>query len=175
MKWALLLLAQAVWFAAVLLGAAWALPLALAQLVLLSFAPTLRFPVRVYVLIILSGLSVDYFLQAMQWIAFRPDPLFADLSLPLPAWLIVLWCSFALTVKPLSELVSSSLLRALLFAGGGAAAYYAGVRLGAAEILNYYAYFSVLILIWMLFPGIWLWFASRFSTKSSPSLSAPSS
>ena len=175
MKWALLLLAQAVWFAAVLLGAVWALPLALAQLVLLSFAPALRFPLRVYFMIILSGLSVDYFLQAMQWIAFRSDPLFADIPLPLPAWLIVLWFSFAMTVKPLTELVSSSLLRALLFASGGAAAYYAGARLGAAEILNYYAYFSVLTIMWMIFPGIWLWFASRFSANSSGSVSAPSS
>lgn len=175
MKWALLLLAQAVWFAAVLLGAAWALPLTLAQLALLPFSPALRFPPLVYVVIIITGLAVDYFLQAMQWIAFRPDPLFADLPLPLPVWLIVLWCSFALTVKPLSELVSSSFLRALLFAGGGAAAYYAGARLGAAEILNYYAYFSVLTFIWMIFPGLWLWFASRFSANSSGSVSAPSS
>lgn len=159
-EWLALLLAQAVWWLAILTGAGFAAALLLLQAGLWWHAGRGRAPQwRIVLLITLSGLLFDAITVAAGLMQFRDPALFG-----VPLWLVVLWLSFALTVPTLFQLIPGHCPRTLLFAGAGPLAYVGGAALGAAQIHNPSIYTLLLISGWLLLPMAWWWFAnSRFA------------
>lgn len=94
--------------------------------------------------LLFMGLLVDGTLHQVGFISFTVT------GFPIPFWLMAIWLGLAITPHhSLAWLQNRLLLAMLLGAMGGPAAYWAGVRLGAATF-NYGLLFSLSILacIW---------------------------
>ncbi len=149
--WLGLVLAQAVWWLAVLDQTLAAGLLLLAQLALMW--SRWRWQARHWLpvaLIAASGVLVDGVIAATGVIRFRDPLLFG-----VPLWLLVLWASFALTVPILLQWLARPWLRAVVFVGAGPLAYVGGAALGAAKIVQPLPYALLLLTAWLLMP--WLW------------------
>lgn len=116
-------------------------------------------------LVAVIGFILDSLLQAGGWVAFAGDPGggFA------PLWMVALWANFATTLNvSLSPLLRHPWLAALLGAGGGPAAYWAGAQLGAMTVINALAAFLTLALAWALLTPLLLSLAAALARTSRP-------
>ncbi len=162
-EWLALALAQAVWWAAILTGAAIASALLLVQAALHWHAGGRQaFPWRLPLLVAASGLLFDALAVATGLVQFRAPVFFG-----LPLWLAVLWLSFALTVPSLFRLLPNHTLRVLLFACAGPLAYVGGAALGAADVLHHAPYVLLLVAGWVLLPLGWWRVNARFANAWS--------
>lgn len=141
---------QAVWAAAVLYGVFAVLPFFLLQLWVFARTPALHIGIPKYVAIVVVGLLVDFTMEFAGLVSFRNDSAFA-----FPAWLVLLWVSFALTVLPLLNLCKTIWQTMLLFCVGGTLAYVGGAKLGAATIQQPEAYWTILATLWLFYPLLW--------------------
>ncbi len=122
------LIYQAVWFLCVFFGDAGALvslALLAAHLVRSNHR---REDLKMMVVLLAIGLVVDGAISYAGYISYRVD------GVPIPFWLAVVWLALAiLPHHSLRWLKGRPLLSSLFAAIGGPLAYWAGVRLGAAE------------------------------------------
>ncbi|MDZ7804527.1 DUF2878 domain-containing protein [Thiohalophilus sp.] len=133
------LLFQVGWFSGVL-GAAWNLALygSLTMLmILISHLFVSRNPASEILLVLFAivlGTLWDSWLLMQGWLSFNNGMWHAYLA---PHWIILLWALFATTMNhSLGWLKHRYLLAGMLGAIAGPAAYYAGARLGAVELLH---------------------------------------
>lgn len=150
LKLIVLLSAQVVWAAAVLYGAAAALPVFLLQLWAFYRTPELHISAQKYVAIVVVGLSIDLIMEFSGLVSFRDDHI-----VDFPVWLALLWMSFTLTLFTLLKLLKNSWLVVVFFSTGATFAYVGGAKLGAATITNAPVYVATLIVLWALYPFIW--------------------
>lgn len=129
---------QVTWFACVLgsaKGLLWPALLSCALLAIWQLQPKRRHPsdLRLIAVAILLGLIIDSAWIKLGLLDFKsqwPSPGIA------PAWIIVLWVGFALTVNhSLSWLTAHPLLPASMGLIGGPLSYWAGLRFGAVDYL----------------------------------------
>lgn len=156
---------QIIWFLCVLwenLGAWLALPLLVLHLWL---SPYKKADLKMMALLLAGGAAVDGALHFFGFIRFNVP------ALPIPMWLAVIWLALAtLPHHGLSWLKGRPILSAILGAVGGALAYGAGVRMGAAAFTGSWAS-SMLIfaVIWaVIFPAI-MGYASLTTAKDTAS------
>ncbi len=144
------LLYQLIWILCVLggnTGAIAALPLLLLHLALSGCRDA---DLKMMGLMAFLGLVVDGTLQQIGFFQF------ASPGIPMPLWLMVIWLGLAITPHhSLAWLKTRPVLSAVFGALGGPAAYWAGVRLGAASfnwpLLQALAFLSVIwACIWSL-------------------------
>ena len=117
-------------------------------LVHLYFSPVRGDDLRMMGLLLFIGLLVDGTLHQLGFFSFT------ETGFPIPHWLMIIWLGLAITPHhSLAWLKHRPLLSILFGALGGPAAYWAGVRLGAATF-NWQLFPSLLTLA-----GIWaiLW------------------
>jgi len=108
------------------MGALYASPLLLLHLLLSN--NTIWADLKMMTILLGMGLLVDGTLQQVGFFTF------ASPGFPIPFWLMMIWLGLAITPHhSLSWLKKRPLLAALFGAMGGPAAYWAGVRLGAAS------------------------------------------
>ncbi len=131
-----IVLFQLGWFACIL-GAAYGFPLLGTSLALAVVAIHLHFTRQMqeaYLVLIAGvlGLVVDTILITGGWMMFRAGVVLDPFP---PYWMVALWLLFATTLNhSLAWLKSRRLMAAFLGFIGGPLAYYAGAKLGAAEI-----------------------------------------
>ncbi|WP_240744267.1 DUF2878 domain-containing protein [Desulfopila sp. IMCC35006] len=138
-----MLLYQLIWFLCVLggnRGALAALPLLLMHLALTGSRAA---DLKMMGIMAFLGLAVDGTLQHIGFFKFTTA------GFPIPLWLMVIWLGLAITPHhSLAWLQSRPVLSAVFGALGGPAAYWAGVRLGAASfqwpLLQALAFLSLL-------------------------------
>ncbi len=155
----------------VVLTAAWGWPLigigmvaALITWHLIQVRP-LRTEALLIALAAAIGFSLDSTLQSTGWVVFASDPGggFA------PLWMVALWANFATTLNvSLSPLQRHPWLAALLGAGGGPTAYWAGAQLGAMTVYNATATYSALAVAWGLLTPLLLALAGALARRSGP-------
>jgi len=152
------------WFACVL-GAAWQMPVSgtlLASLIVIYHLyanPPRANEVILIVLAVLLGTTWDSWLVIQGWLSFNSGMLHPFLA---PYWIIMLWALFATTINiSLAWLKQRYLLAALLGAIAGPAAYYAGTRLGAVELIQPQQALLALALGWSLWLPLLLFLSGR--------------
>lgn len=151
------------WFAGVL-GAAWQMAIAgsliMLQIVVFHLFIT-RKPASEAMLILFAvvlGTVWDSWLLMQGWLSFNSGMWHASLA---PHWIILLWALFATTINhSLGWLKHRYLLAALLGAFAGPAAYYAGARLGAVELLHPEAALLALAAGWAIWTPLLVYLAS---------------
>lgn len=118
---------QLSWFLAVLggnAGASFGVGILLLHLV---FSSKRMADLRMMFLLLFTGLVVDGTMHQIGFISFTQT------GFPIPFWLMVIWLALAITPHHcLAWLKNRLLLSSIFGALGGPAAYWAGVRLGAA-------------------------------------------
>ena len=159
-----LVLYQASWFACVL-GAAYGMPWLGAIAVALTIGWHLaraKQPRRELFLIALAamlGALFDTVLIQAGWVRFDTGVLIAGTA---PYWMIALWANFATTLNvSLRSLRTRLGLGVLLGAIGGPAAYYAGVELGAFELVTFGAALAAIGVGWAILTPVLLVAALR--------------
>lgn len=157
------LLFQVGWFSGVL-GAAWNLALygSLTMLmILISHLFVSRNFVGEILLILFAvvlGTLWDSWLLMQGWLTFNNGMWHAYLA---PHWIILLWALFATTINhSLGWLKQRYLLAGALGAIAGPAAYYAGARLGAVELLHPEAALLALSVGWAAWTPLLVYVAS---------------
>lgn len=155
----------------VVLTAAWGWPLIgigmVAALITIHLTRMRPFKSEALLVIFVAGVGfiVDSLLQVNDWVRFANDPGggFA------PLWMVALWANFATTLNvSLSPLQRHPWLAALLGAGGGPAAYWAGAQLGAMTVSNAPAAFVTLALAWALLTPLLLSLAAALARRPQP-------
>ena len=149
---------QLIWFLCILggnKGALISLPLLVIHLIITNKRGA---DLRMMGFLLFLGLLVDGTLHQVGFFSFTTT------GFPIPLWLIVIWLGLAITPHhSLAWLQNRPLLSAVFGALGGPAAYWAGVRLGAASF-NWPVLYSLafLAVLWAL-----LWtLVMRFSVTS---------
>jgi hypothetical protein len=152
---------QGAWFACVLgaaKGLAWIGPAMVAALFAVEMGTSAR-PRAVgmpAVFAAAAGLLVDSLLAAGGWFRFASPWEPAWLS---PPWMVALWPNFVLALRGcLRWLAGRYGLGGLLGAAGGPAAYAAGSRLGALEIVDPDTALVLVALLWGASVPGFLWF-----------------
>lgn len=162
-----LVLYQLGWFSCVL-GAAHGLPLAgaLGALLLvgvhLALARSRRVELLQIGLVCVLGVAVDSLQQAAGVFTFRPMP---GWPLWVPPWVFVIWAQFATLFRYALYWLSGRYLLAALFGlCGGPLAYWAGIRLGAAEFgMASWAGLMVLGAVWAGLTPLLFWLSGRLN------------
>ncbi len=149
------LLAQAVWWAAILDGAQLAALLVSVQVVLTFWLDRAHVPSWSRLLLFIgSGLALDALTVQLGLISFR-DGDSSPLPFAIPLWLLLLWLSFALTVPRLQQWLPQRQQQCALFAIAAPLAYYAGAAFAAAEIHHPIAYAAVMVSGWLALALLW--------------------
>lgn len=133
-------------------GALIALPLLAVHLYL---SPVRKADLRLMGLLLLTGLILDGTMGVTGVLKFNVP------ARPIPFWLAVIWLSLAiLPHHSLKWMKNRPVLSALFGALGGPMAYYAGVRIGAAQFgMGLYASLSLLAVAWALLWPVVMWYA----------------
>lgn len=123
----------------------------------LYLSPTKRADLRLMGLLLLAGLIMDGILFFAGFLKFNAP------SLPIPFWLAVIWLFLAtLPHHSLNWLKKRPLLSAIFGAVGGPLAYWAGVRIGAAQFgWELPLSFTVLAGLWAILWPLVMWFADH--------------
>lgn len=165
------ILFQAGWFACVLgaaNGAPWAGVVAAVALVAWHLARATQ-PGRESVLILAAvalGLAFETLLVRTGWVRFEAGMLHAGTA---PYWMVALWAMFATTLNvSMRPLRSRPVLAALLGAIGGPAAYYAGARLEALELVAAGAALVAVGIGWAIVTPLLLAMARRLDGYAKP-------
>jgi len=145
---------QILWFACVL-GSSykliWPAILATGILLIWQLRPAHRHPsdLRLIFVAIFLGLIIDSCWVLLGFMEFTDQRPVAWLS---PAWIILMWVGFALTINhSMAWLAMHPMLPALMGLIGGPLAYYTGLRLGAVEYLTDPLLISCLLgIIWAI-------------------------
>lgn len=157
---------QTIWLLSVLGGDNWAWGGLILLLVHLAISPTRAADLQMMAFLLFTGILVDGSLQYAGFFTFTVT------GFPIPRWLMIIWLGLAITPHhSLAWLKNRHLLSMMLGGIGGPAAYWAGVRLGAAAF-NWPLLPSLctLAIIWaLLWPAV-----MYFSVLSKNSLSAKS-
>ncbi len=157
---------NAIWFYAIWLLAVWGQMDFLPVIIILLLAHLLchRKQTAEHLLILIVaaiGISVDQLLSVNGFFVFKH-------SLWLPAWLLLLWCAFAATLRhSLSFLSSSPFIAAGLGAIGGVSSYFAGthfdaVSFGYSNAVSLAVIAAIWALLLPLFFSINHWLTKRF-------------
>jgi hypothetical protein len=155
---------QVGWFACVLGGAhdlPWAGVATVVALVFLHIATAPRPAAKLRLIVMAAALGAvwDSALVWLGWISFASGSLIAGTA---PVWIVALWALFATTLNvSLRALQDRPLLAAALGAIAGPLAYYAGIKLGAVELLHPYAALAALAVGWAAFTPLLLRLAKR--------------
>jgi hypothetical protein len=159
---------QGAWFACVL-GAAHGWPwagVALALLVIVGLIVCGDKPHVDALLIAVAlaiGLAWDSALLRLGWIAYAAPGSLPGLA---PAWILVLWALFAVTLRePMRALHRRLPLAAVLGAIGGPLSYLAAARLGACTLLRPDAALLALALAWAVITPLLLALARHLDTR----------
>ena len=140
-------------------GLAWAGPVAAAAIVAWHLGRARR-AVDELILVALaaaSGLVVETALLQSGWIAY------ADATSLAPLWIVALWALFATTFNvSLRALRGHPAIAAALGAVGAPAAYYAGARLGALELVAPAPALAAIAIAWAVATPALLRAARRF-------------
>lgn len=156
---------QVIWFLCVMGGSAGAL-LSLPLLVMhVALCNEPQQELRLMLILLLFGIAIDSTLQLIGVIRFAGTGPVQPL---LPFWLAVIWLALAtLPRHSLAWLCHKPVLAAIFGGLGGPLAYWAGVRMGAAEF-NLQPVYSLVILgiIWMFFWPV----AMRLSCRTAKNL-----
>jgi hypothetical protein len=165
-----LLLSQAGWFACVLgsaavrpwLGAGIALALVAIHLLLVKDRSQ---EIRLLLVAGLLGTTLDTVQGWLGIVVFRSGYLVDWLC---PVWIMVLWVQFATLLHFCLRWLSGRYGLAALFGMvGGPIAFYAGARLGAAELQpTLWIALGAFALEWALAMPVLLWLAGRFPVRS---------
>lgn len=130
---------QVLWFACVL-GSTytliWPAAVMMAAMMLWQLHPSRRHPndIKVLLTAIVLGLIIDSIWVSFGFMDFKDPRPFQWLS---PAWIIIMWAGFALTINhSMNWLSLHPMLPALMGLIGGPLAYFGGQRLGAVEYLT---------------------------------------
>ena len=92
------------------------------------------------------GVVIDSALATLGVLIFEPLPS----VLPIPAWLCVIWISFASTIRhSMAYLGKSTIVAAVVGAIAGPISYFAGMRLGAVD----FGYSTIIVLA--IYAVIW--------------------
>jgi hypothetical protein len=144
---------QAGWLACTL-GAAhgwrWAGPAAVAAIVAWHLARASRpaAELRLVAIAAAGGLFFETALMQSGWLAYAGGPGPVELA---PLWIVALWALFATTFNvSLRALRARPVLAAILGAVGGPAAYYAGARLGALELVSPIPALAAIAIVWAI-------------------------
>lgn len=154
---------QIIWFLCVLWenkGALFALPLLVLHLWL---SPHKKADLKMMALLLAGGALVDGALHYFGYIRFNVP------ALPIPLWLAVIWLALAtLPHHGLAWFKGRPTLSVVLGAMGGALAYGAGVRIGAAAFTGTWLSSMILFaILWgLIFPAV-MGYASRSLPKVS--------
>lgn len=166
-----LVLYQASWFACVL-GAAYGMPWLGAIAVALTIGWHLaraEQPGRELSLIAVAavlGALFDTLLVQAGWIRFDTGVLVAGTA---PYWMIALWANFATTLNVSLRSLRSRLGWGVLFGAiGGPVAYYAGVELGAFELVSFRAALTAIGLGWAILTPVLFIAAVRLDGYTQP-------
>jgi hypothetical protein len=159
-QFAPLFAAQLVWWSAVLNYIPGAVAALIAQLYLTrrwdrEALPDLPF----FCVVVSSGLLLDALTVQLDVVQFRSASLFG-----LPAWLMLLWLSFALTVPRLQRLLPQPAVQTVVLASAATLAYLGGAAFSTATILQPARYAALLLLGWSLLLCLWRWVAEGFLT-----------
>lgn len=153
-----ILLYQSIWFLCILSNQIGPLISLLLIVVHLVTTNKRAADLRMMAFLVFLGLLVDGTLHQVGFFSF------ANSGVPIPFWLVVIWLGLAITPHhSLAWMQNRPLLSALFGGLGGPAAYWAGVRLGAASF-NWplASSLGLLALLWAL-----LWVAiMHFSVTS---------
>ncbi|HEX4909612.1 MAG TPA: DUF2878 family protein [Permianibacter sp.] len=145
------LMAQAVWWAAILAGAALAAAALLVQIALTFWLDRNNLPSwRRLLLLTGSGLLLDALTVQLDLVAFRDAG-----ALGLPLWLLLLWISFALTVPRLQQWLPRRASQLAVFVIAAPLAYFAGAALGAATVQQPLWYGITLVIGWSALTLLW--------------------
>jgi hypothetical protein len=159
------------WFACVL-GAAHGLPwigaLAAAAIIGLHLAratqPKLELALVAAAAVL--GALFETFLVRAGWVRFETGVLFEDMA---PYWMVALWAIFATTLNvSLRWLRAQTGLAALFGAIGGPAAYYAGAKLGALELVRTGAALAAIAAGWAILTPVLLRAARHLDGYARP-------
>lgn len=162
LPWLPLLVAQAVWWAAMLSSATVVAVLLTLQLALAVGFDRKALPsIAKWLLIVLSGLAVDALSVSAGLLQFRDADAFG-----LPGWLVLLWCSFALTVPRLQQLLVHRSAQTVFFVCAGPLSYFAGAALAAATIIAPFSYALMATVSWLLLPWLWRQPLPRLGVRS---------
>ena len=158
------LMAQLVWWAAILAGATLAVFALALQLALAIWLDRRNLPTLPRLLwLLVSGLALDALTVQLGLIQFRDAAL-----LGIPIWLLLLWLSFAMTVPCLQQWLPQRAAQLALFAIAAPLAYFAGAALGAATVIKPVAYGAVMVAGWC---GLVLLWQPRWARKASSQVS----
>lgn len=130
---------QMLWFACVLgssYSLLWPAALMIGVMLVWQLHPSRRHPndIKVLIIAIVLGLIIDTAWVALGFMDFNDPRPFLWLS---PAWIIIMWAGFALTINhSMNWLSLHPVLPALMGLVGGPLAYFTGRRLGAVEYLT---------------------------------------
>ena len=159
------------WFACVL-GAAYGLPwigVLTAAVIIgwhLSRAAQPKQELALIAAAVLLGALFDTFLVQAGWIRFDSGVLIEGTT---AYWMIALWAIFATTLNvSLRSLRPHPWLSALLGAGGGPLAYYAGVRLGALEFATTGSALTAIAVGWAILSTVLFGAAGRLDGYARP-------
>lgn len=158
---------QGIWFLAVLGGNIGALAGALLLPVHLRFSGKRSFDLWMMASMLAAGLVVDGTLHQIGFYTFATD------GFPIPFWLAIVWLGLAITPgHSLAWMRHRPLLCAIFGGLGGPAAYWAGVRLGAAEF-NWQVSISLVVVaviwacLWPLTMRVSIFIERRLGTGSA--------
>lgn len=148
---------QVLWFAGIIGGDDWAIGLGVAYAFFyIRFIGNLHKEWHSVVLIAVIGFVTDLLLSYAGVIHFSSD-------LSWPAWLLVLWISFATLMHHGLEWLQGRLALSML-AGAilGPLSYYTGAQLGDSDIvISLHIFISVYACIWAIFMPLFLIVAKR--------------
>ena len=146
-----ILMAQVVWWAAILAGAALAAAALLIQIALAFWLDRNNLPSwRRLLLLTGSGLLLDALTVQLDLVTFRDAAAFG-----VPLWLLLLWLSFALTVPRLQQWLPSRASQLTVFVIAAPLAYFAGAALGAATVQQPLWYGITLVVGWSALTLLW--------------------
>lgn len=147
---------QAIWFLSILWSNQGALLGCVILLILLVTSDRRKQDIKVMGYMLFLGLLIDGTLQQIGFFTFN-NP-----GVPIPFWLLVVWFGLGMTINHSFAWLKKRLLLASLLGGiGGPAAYWAGVRMGAASF-NWSLTSSLLVIavVWsLMFPSVMLFSA----------------
>lgn len=157
---------NALWFQvgwwSLILYPQWALPVTGALLMLhLGLTPQRKADLITLAVVVPIGAAFDSIMQIFGVIQFA---LSATEPTVVPVWLLCLWCVFACTTNhALAWLRRLPALWVGLFGGVSAAgSYYAGAKLGAADIPGFAVFWLLYLAFWAIsLLGLYKWFVPR--------------
>lgn len=153
---------QAVWFLSILWSNQGAAIGCVIIIILLATSERRLDDLKMMGYLMFLALLIDGTLQQVGFFTF------SNPGVPIPFWLLVLWVGLGMTIHHSFAWLKERLFLASLLGGiGGPAAYWAGVRMGAASF-NWSLPVSLLVLslVWsLMFPSVMLF--STLQRKSS--------